>query len=262
VRPFAADRLPALDPMQSLPFPAGGTGVVAAVRDRIGRLAERQASEPARRFVERMRGQRRRPVWLSLRLHRTALNQQEALTELACALLANGACAIVFDGYSRPHDYAANPAYDKPRVERIIAGESALVGAVLGAIGRRLGPAALEAVLPANGWDLLDSVYLARQCAAYFANHGTLQHKIGYFTRVPGLVHANPAILASDRAAAVTHVIEDPGAVEYIDPSLVADAPAPGGAALHAENDYRFTDIPRLVATFLAFLERHGRDGR
>jgi hypothetical protein len=251
------DTLPTLDPMQMLPFPAGGMVVTAAARERVRRIAERQAAESARRFLGKMQDQGRRPVWLTLRLQRTALNQLGALSELAGALIADGRYAVVLDGYSRPQDFATNPAYDKPAIDRGIARERIFVDALVKAIERRIGAPARDAVLSAVGWDLLDSIFLAGHCAAYFANHGTLQHKIGYFTKVPGLVHANPAILAINRAATHTHVIEDSGVVEYIDGSLVEDAPAAGGVPLHADNNYRFTDIPRLVAAFLGFVRRY-----
>jgi hypothetical protein len=192
-------------------------------------------------------------------MDRTALNQFDALTELACALLAEGRFAIVLDGFSRPNDYAVNADYDKRVVERSISRELAFAQAFAMAIEQRLGAGALDAVHPAIGCDLLDSLYLAGRCGGYFANHGTLQHKIGYFTKVPGMVHGNPGILATDRAATLLYdVIEDPGAVVYVDGSLVADAPPPGGAPLQHTNSYRFTDIPRLISAFRDFLARHG----
>lgn len=256
VRTMLPDALPMLDPLRVMPFPAGGLVVVAALRERVRLVAEHDAPAVSRHFLDRMRAQGRRPVWLSLRLTRTARNQLAALRELACALLADGRYAIVLDGYSRPRDYAENPDYDRAQMDRGIAREELFVAALRSEIERRLGPSALDAMLVIVGADLLHAIHLAGHCAAYFANHGTLQHKIGYFTAVPGLVHANPATLAIDRAATHAHVIEDAGVVEYIDPSLVEDVPLQEGAAMSAENDYRFTDVARLVATFLAFLER------
>lgn len=249
--------LPKLDPLRILPFPAGGRMVMAGARDRIARLAQERAGPEARAFALRMQAAGRRIVWLTLRLQRTATNQMEALAALASALLADG-FAVVFDGYSLPHDFAANADYHPSLVRDTVREERALVEAIRARIGAAGAQAAGEATLCVVGWGLLDCLFLAGRSAAYVANHGTLQHKLGYFTKVPGLVHGNPATLQFDRASSHAHVIEDPGVVEYVDDAMVADAPPPGGAAMQEVNDYRFTDIPRLVAEFRAFLRRHG----
>lgn len=258
VTPMRPEALEALDPTQVLPYPAGGRLVVSAVRDRIQALAVERAPAAARQFLAAMRAAGRRPVWLGLRSRRIPLNQTEALAELASALLRDGRFAIVLDGYSRGQDFADNPAYDKTYAEMMIAEETAIAARVTAEIGRRCGAGAPAMVLSTVGWPLLHALFVAGQCAAYFANHGTLQHKLGYFTQVPGLVHGNPAILAMDRAATEVWAIHDPGLAEYVDPSLVEDAPGPDGRAMQTGNDYRFTDLPRLVAGFRAFLQRVG----
>jgi hypothetical protein len=172
------------------------------------------------------------------------------------ALLAEGGFAFVLDGFSRPNDYTSNEDYPKAAIEHTIAQESAVVAALLTRLRQRAGGRVLDRVHPAIGLDLLTSIHLAANCHAYFAHHGTLQHKLGYFTRVPGLVHSNPAILAIDRAGTHRHVTEDIGVVEYIDGAMVQDI-AGVHRGLHPSNNYRFTDIPRLVSVFRDFIGRH-----
>jgi hypothetical protein len=246
-------KLPRLDPRRVLPFPAGGKVVVARVRDRIQLVAARHAPAATRDFLAATRDMRR--VWLSVRVDaRGGVNLLEALSAICGSLLADENVAIVLDGFSRPNDYGANADYDKDVIERTIAHERSFTDRLREAIVARVGATALARLHDGIGRDLLDSIHLASHCHAYFTHHGTLQHKIGYFTRVPGLVHSNPGILAFDRAGTHRHVMQDPGIVEYIDAGLI-DAVA-GNRLDHAGN-YRFTDIPALVAAVRAFIARH-----
>lgn len=188
---------------------------------------------------------------------RTATNLLDMLAALAASLLADG-MAIVLDGFSRPNDYASNPDYDKPVIERSIAREQGFVAALRMEIERLIGADALPRVHDAIGCDLLESIFLASQCHAYFVHHGTLQHKIGYFTKVPGMAHANPGILQIDPAGTHRHVTEDPGVIEYVDAALIEAVPvADAQGPLDPRNSYRFTDIARMVSVFRDFMARH-----
>ncbi len=255
-RPITPRGLTQLDPWRVLPFPAGGTIVSATLRQRILQLAAQRPDDGSRAFVSGTRGLRR--VWLTIRLrNRTALNLLDALSAIAESLLTDGGFAIVLDGFSRPNDYAANAGYNKPLIERTIALKQAFCQALCQDIARRAGAAALDRVHVSIGADLQDSIRLASACHAYFAHHGTVQHKIGYFTKVPGMVHSNPAILAGDHAGTQRYAAEDPGVVQYIGRHLTSDAPLPGGRAAQPDNNYRFNDIPALVSLFRRFVDSH-----
>ncbi len=257
VTPTPAENLPRLDPRHVLPFGAAGRVVRRSVRERVLRAAERHASPPVREFLARTEARGETLIWLTVRAHgRTAVNLFDALLAIAESLLRSEKFAIVLDGYSRPNDYASNRDYDRRTAENAIAREQALAHALLAELGNRLGAAATERIFTAIGVDLLDSIHLAAHCRAYFAHHGTVQHKIGYFTTVPGMAHANPGILITDPAAGHRHVTEDPGIVEYIDRTLVDDVVAPGSARLDPNNAYRFRNPSALVAVFRDFLTR------
>jgi methylmalonyl-CoA mutase cobalamin-binding subunit len=226
-----------------------------SVRGRISQVAARRASAGARDFLERTEGRTR--IWLTLRAQgRTAVNLFDALLAVAENLLREDGFAVVLDGYSRPTDYATNDVYPRATVEGAIARETAQAHALAGQLAKRLGHAAQDLAFVGVGCDLLDSVHLAAHCRAYFAHHGTVQHKIGYFTDVPGMVHANLGILAGDPAGGHRHVIEAPGIVEYLDASQVDDIVVAGGRRLDPNNAYRFRNIPAVVAIFRDFLAR------
>ena len=259
VRTIRPDDLPALDPRRILPFGVGGKVVLRSVRERILRVAERHASGTVRDFIACAQESSFVPIWLTVRVQgRTAANLFDALLALVESLLRRDGFAIVLDGFSRPNDYGSNRDYNRIGVEGTVAREQAFVHALLGEVANRAGASAGARIFNGVGCDLLDSIHLAAHCRAYFAHHGTLQHKIGYFTKVPGMAHANPGILATDQASGHRHVIEDPGIVEYIDPALVEDVVPKGGSRQDPNNSYRFRNIPALVATFHDFLTRQG----
>jgi hypothetical protein len=242
---------------KTLPFGVAGRVVMRSVRERVQCVAALRASQPAQQFVAAVEAAGRKLIWLTVRAQgRTAVNLFDALLLIAEALLRDERFGIVLDGYSRPNDYAANHDYDRRTAEGAIAREQALAHALTAELANRLGAAIQQRIFVGIGCDLLDSIHLATQCCAYLAHHGTLQHKIGYFTTVPGLVHANPGILASDPAGAHRHVIQDAGAVEYIDAALVDDVVTPGSARLDPNNAYRFKNLPALVVAFRDFLAR------
>jgi hypothetical protein len=257
VTPVALAALPRLDPGRVLPVAAGGLVVRSSVRARIGRVAERHASPAVLGFLARSRP--RALIWLGIRQgNRTAVNLFDALAALALSLLREARFGLVLDGFSLPNDAADNPNYDRTLIDPAIGQEQMFAERLLAHLVVRLGAAVAERVFVGIGGGLLDSIHLAAQCRAYFAHHGTLQHRLGYFTTVPGQVHSNPAILAGKHAAAQRYAIEDPGAIDYIPAGLVADWPAPGAPPFDSNNTYRFVDIPALVSGFRAFLARHG----
>jgi len=250
--------LPRLDPLRVQPFAPGGKIVVRAVRERILPIAARHATRGVRHFLAQAEAQGLQLIWLSVRaLGRTATNQSDALLALGDMLLRDGRFGIVLDGYSRPHDDAGNPDYDRAAMLAALPREQALGYQLIAGLAARHGPAVATRIFLGIGCDLLDSIHLAAHCRAYFAHHGTLQHKIGYFTKVPGMVHSNPNILGADPAGGHRHVTEDPGVIEYVDAALVDDVPGADGA-LAPNNAYRFNDIPAVVTAFADFLTRQG----
>ncbi len=259
VKPIAPEALPALDPRRVMPFPAGGKIVRRSVRDRIQAIAARRASEPVRNFIASARARGLALIWITVRVYgRTAINLFDALLALGEMLLREPHFGLVIDGYSRPNDLVGNSDYPHATLGPTVAHEQKLARTLIGELGRRAGAGVADRIFDGVGLDLLDSIHLAAQCRAYFAHHGTLQHKIGYFTTVPGMVHANPGILASDPAGAQLHVIEDPGAIEYINPALIADMVMAGGTRLGPNNAYRFKNLPALTTAFREFLARKG----
>jgi hypothetical protein len=237
----------------------GGFKISRRVQGRVERFARMHLSDDAGAAVESIAGTRRPTFWLSIRTrNRTASNQTDALVAIGRALFAAfpRAC-IVLDGHSLPADFDTNPSYDRPGTQQIVDADRVVADDIVerlraGGVG---GPG--QDIVPLVGCGILDSIALASLADAYFCHHGTVQHKIGWLTDVPGMVHCNRRTLALRPASWVASKVEDGVEPVYIDEGLVEDE-APAGelsqieASLHVEC-YRFIDVERLAGEFVAF---------
>jgi hypothetical protein len=96
---------------------------------------------------------------------------------------------------------------------------------------------------------------LSRCANVYFCHHGTVQHKIGWFTPVPGVVHCNRAMLAATPAVWVAAQSEIAVPPLYLSPDIIGDADDTAGtgsefAHLLRHENYTFMNIPAAVNTF------------
>jgi len=229
------------------------------VRERVRRLAAQRVSAAVRDFCARAAAEERHLIWMTVRgREKSAVNLLEALAALAEALLRRGNFGIVLDGFGVPEDFDANGDYHNSLSRSMIAREQIFTQVLCGMLRERLGDAAMAQVFQAVGGRLLDSIYIVGQCRAYFAHNGTLQHRAGYFTSVPGLVHASPGDPTHDRAANQRDVAPDGGDIVYVERTLIDEVVPRGGIPGASENPYRFNDIPKLVAAFEARLAAWG----
>ncbi|MHB2208475.1 hypothetical protein [Methylobacterium sp. CM6257] len=199
-------------------------------------------------------------LWMSVRTrNRTPTNQQELLSHIGAAFLSRfDDGAIVIDGHSFSVDWEQLPERDRDRDRAIAAEDKQTAEAVRKAIeetcfGRR------STVLLAVGLSISDSILLAQRASIYFCHHGTVQHKIGWFTDCPGMVHTNRSMTAVNPAPWVAAQSQIATTPTYLPLSLIQDE-EPGvrteyGELLHHEN-YKITDINEAAALFVEFLER------
>lgn len=80
------------------------------------------------------------------------------------------------------------------------------------------------AVTSLVGESIFDCIALAPTLDFYIANHGTIQHKVGWFTEAPGLVHANRVTLLRRQAFFTTLVAREGGRPpRYLSADVVTD---------------------------------------
>lgn len=222
-------------------FAAGATRMSLAASTRVIEACGPAPRTPGR-FV----------VWLSLRLtHRHPLNQLSVFVMLLEALAALPfGIEVILDGYSLPADLDV-PGRHHAGLQRRRADEVAALPAQLrdalshAAAGRLVITDATRESLPA-------SIALAGRADFYVCHHGTQQHKIGWLTATPGVIHALTGIVRSLPAGWTQHQSEISALPTYVPESLIADEPVPDGVDPGWAN-YRFSD----PAGFVAFVLEH-----
>ena len=114
--------------------------------------------------------------------NRTWVSQQEGMIAIAHLLARDYPnAALIVDGFSRLHGQSAMPPAQQ---EQIIHQELALVQAMRKALGGGLN------IQTTIGEPIVHSMVYTQIIDCYLAHHGSLQHKIGWLSNAPGLVHA------------------------------------------------------------------------
>ncbi|WP_399698011.1 hypothetical protein [Xenophilus sp.] len=191
-------------------------------------------------------------LWISIRTrNRTVQNQAEFIAALAQALAARlGDCEIVLDGHSLPADNDGIVALGDRSNLDIAAADRAVAQDVL----RRVAPSVRRRLRLAVGLQTRESLALVRGCAFYVCHHGTVQHKVGWFTAVPGVVHSNEEVLRANPAQSVAAHVEGGTLPVYLPPALVTNVANAAGTAertaLEAElrHDNYYIDVPSACA--------------
>jgi hypothetical protein len=177
-----------ITPHAGILFAAGSSLVTAATQARVVGLCSARAADVAARPHDARR------VWISLRrLYRCAVNEL-AVFQALIARLGAEACRyeIVLDGYSLPHDLLLpgryNVEWQREQSDLVGRGAAALINS---------NRSQNVSIIDLTGADLPTAIAWAATADAYICHHGTQQHKIGWLTSIPGLIHVNPHILAS-----------------------------------------------------------------
>lgn len=238
----------------------GGVRLTRSVRDRLTRLAA-QRSSPETRALAAELGRHHPVLWISLRTrNRTMRNQTEVLS-LLCrrAFERFPRCAIILDGHSHPDDLATNPCYDTAEAEAVAAADAAEAATIVASVRPWHGEPA-QRLVQTVGLPILDALLLAGQAEFYVCHHGTVQHKIGWLTETPGVVHSNGRTLRLSPAEWVYRQAEGSVRPCYVPEAFVEDEVA--ATAEDAETrsrlfeSYRITDPKRFVAFVLDALQR------
>lgn len=197
-------------------------------------------------------------LWMSVRTrNRTATNQRQLLAALGGAFLArapNG--AIVIDGHSVSTD-ADRPAPDM--MERVKA-DRVDAASILEDIEAAL-PAARGRIHFAIGLPIIDSIFLGRRATIYFAHHGTVQHKVGWFTSIPGMVHCNRSVIETNPAQWVAAQSDVAMMPIYLSPDEVRDVVAEEKGEydhLLKVDNYTIVNVELTVDKFMDFAETNG----
>jgi hypothetical protein len=246
----------------ALLFPVGGQVLTRSIVRRIFRFSEARKGMRCETLEHQLRAWAGPVLWMSVRTrNRTATNQRQMLAALGRDFLDKypKGC-IVVDGYSFPLDYEREPTYVKENSESVCAedmAEAAILLNLLQVTGSQ------TRVFVAVGLKINDSILLARLASIYICHHGTVQHKVGWFHSIPGLVHCNRKVLADMPSAWVASKSEVAIRPLYIPIELVEDVPLEGEkrlkATLNNQDNYTIVDISKLASVFHSFMDTHLR---
>ena len=228
----------------------GSYCVTSSIRERILSHAKTSASTRARELEEKLRTSNVPVFWVSVRMQSPTLtNQREVLAELGSQILQYfPACMVLFDGFSLPEDWDQCED-DDVRFYRAAAHESKKeIDAIIADItGNRL-PSMSQQFVNLGGLGILDCIATAALATCYFCHVGTVQHKIGWTTSVPGMIHANRRIISGK--SAVWHApsrLENGVLPEAVPPRMVTGA--------GKEEDYRILDTIGVAKTVCEFFQ-------
>jgi hypothetical protein len=222
-------------------FAAGSTRISLAARERVTQRCRNAggavpAPEPG---VIRL--------WLSLRaLYRRPVNQIETFVALLQGLSRCGPrFEVLLDGYSLPQDIEVPGRYD---IDRERGNRAEVIVMARDLVARCRGWAGGPTLIDITGCGIVESIAYAASAQYYICHHGTQQHKIGWLYAVPGLIHANPSIVATQPAGWVADQSEGALPPAYLPNHFVAEAKTeterPGQPYFA---DYRFNE-PKIAA--------------
>ena len=135
-------------------------------------------------------------LWISIRLvNRTCTNQVDAFSQIILRLLREyPQLGVVFDGFSLPVDFFENNQYQTfDYSEENINNINKVVEEVSTNVKRER--PSLK-IFNTTGCSLYESIIWAHVVDFYLCHHGTIQHKIGWLTNKPGVVHSNQETLS------------------------------------------------------------------
>jgi hypothetical protein len=258
---------------RSLVTRLGSTQVPVALREKVVTILAQTVEGRGSLESDREKLASCSPVfWLSVRLDaRTADNQEAFLLSLVTAMAAQYPdSGFIFDGFSYPADFGGEiyrqgvPEHGSGTVydlqgflggamcERANSVTTAIEGLLV-----QLGRKCVNPMVNVSCRDLPEAITLAGRADYYVCHTGSLQHKIAWLHDSPGIVHANQAGLEPGAALWLADQLENGRAPALVSSKLIEDLDSirlPN--QVERNRDYRFIDIPGVVAEILADIHR------
>ena len=197
----------------------GGICVSDNLIERVHRCAELNTPRRLRMEIARIKKDRWPIVCVTLRMgNRTWVSQVQGIIAIGLALAKDSPrAAMIIDGFSRLHGPSSPPSREH---EQLIAGELAAVETIRQAIGHLL------PIYTSIGQPIDHSFSYTRIIDCYLAHHGSLQHKVGWLSGTPGVVHSNSLVLSTpDLWEPALKVRPDAPRPIYLNASDVRDVP-------------------------------------
>lgn len=256
VRKLAKAQTPEVNHLGVLTFCSTGTRIDRRLVEKITRFADRHLSPFAAEVKRQMQNRPGRTLWVSVRTrNRTISSQKKVLAKLIGDYLRHGDDRmVIIDGHSLPFDHDSDASYIRDINNSIVHDDMIEADHIVDMVKMALPDAQIVQFV---GRRIHESIAVGAHASFYFCHHGTVQHKLGWFSDVPGLVHCNREILEVLPAHWVQQQSEIATLPVYLPIDLIDEAEKDqelGELQVHLhQNDYRITNIERVSHIIIEF---------
>ncbi len=215
----------------------GGHRISAENRQRVLDFAGSQLGKNARKYQQAAKAASN-TLWISVRTrNRTMSNQVAVLSHVASKFLdCSPNTCIVLDGHTLPHDHAADTPVLAELNNGVVHDDKQTIKSITAMI-RESHPDA--EIYSTCGLSIPEALVLAQEVDLYVCHHGTVQHKVGWFANLPGIVHCNRRVLETRPAHWVAEKSEVAMLPTYVPDELIV-----------ADDDHEYADqIQENLAT-------------
>jgi len=172
----------------------GDDFITRELAKRVYRVAKASCLPATLDSVRRARKKHSPLLWIGIRVgSRMWTNQVDGLSKLINSLHSEfPRLGIVFDGFSLPAD-RSDESCDNQEYADILSQENGVVDDIIARLYRH--PRGVPGIFNIIGDSISDANVWAHAIDVYVSPYGTLQHKVGWLTNKPGIVHSNQKLL-------------------------------------------------------------------
>jgi hypothetical protein len=226
----------------------GDDYLASDLASRVAKVSRANCLPVTLEMVEEAKSKYHPLLWVGIRVRNRAwIDQVDGLSNVIASLHKEYPnLGVVFDGFSLPSDRSAE-SNDQQGYSKILAEENEIVNGIFENFQKRQISIGMFNII---GLCIFDANVWAQVIDVYVSPYGSLQHKVGWFTNKPGIVHTNQTLLENP-AAYVWANVENGIPPQYISSDTVTDyEPEPeeriayneiedateSGAGIHAAN--------------------------
>jgi len=258
LRKLTRAQTPEVNHLDALTFCSSGIHIARRLVDKIINFADAHLSPCAVDLKRKLETRRARTLWVSVRTrNRTIDGQKNVLVKLIEEYLRGRSDRmVVIDGHSLPFDHDNDASYIQDINNAISYDDMKAADDIIAMVKDTLPDAEIAQFV---GRPIHESIAVGRHAGFYFCHHGTVQHKVGWFSDIPGIVHCNRDVLQIRPAHWVQQQSEVAALPVYLPIDLIAQAgPNQDEDELHAHlhhEDYRIVDIEEVSRTINDFAD-------
>ncbi len=231
----------------------GSRTITRRVQERVRDVAARHVLSEIVERRDRFRRAHAPIFWFSVKPPgRTCVREAEVLAHLVTtSKRAYPSAGFILDGTSRPWDLETNDNYGSwfmPGLQSASAYARQTIADVIARLPRKL-HSCVQAV---SDVPVCEEIVWGEAADFYFCHGGTMQNKIGWIHRVPGMIHTSNEFMGVWKA--LSGVVEDAPPVYFVSSEIIVDGEPRSYPAFTRERvqaNYDFTSLDDLAAEFL-----------